>query len=214
MEMEQRGRNRWQRLGSPNAEKWLELTRDRCHRLPPVAVLIMEQRGRNGWQRFGSPEAPKWLHCRETVATGCHRLPFGSHWLRRGLRFESGRGLLRKPRKGGLLLSSCIALRPACSGMEQILETARRKRPRFRCLSRHQSSGRIEDAIRGVGRRLALAAGTGPGLVAQRPQPPEPAGRIPLTFAGVAAVFGGWLGFALVAGLSAPACATAGRAGT
>jgi len=34
------GRNGWQRFGSPNAGKWLELTPNRCHRLPPAAVWI------------------------------------------------------------------------------------------------------------------------------------------------------------------------------
>jgi tetratricopeptide (TPR) repeat protein len=38
--MEQRGRNRWQRFGLPEARKSLARTANRCQRLPPVAVLI------------------------------------------------------------------------------------------------------------------------------------------------------------------------------
>jgi hypothetical protein len=40
---------------------------------------VMEQRGRNRWQTFGAPPGRKWLDLGRTVATGCHRLPFGSH---------------------------------------------------------------------------------------------------------------------------------------
>src|SRR6266540_6027141 len=39
----------------------------------------MEQRGRNRWKTFGYPAGRKWLDLGRTVATGCHRLPFGSH---------------------------------------------------------------------------------------------------------------------------------------
>ena len=39
----------------------------------------MEQRGRNRWQRFSSRNAENRLNYRQTVATGCHRLPFRSH---------------------------------------------------------------------------------------------------------------------------------------
>jgi len=38
--MEQRGRNGWQTFGSLVARKRLDLGRNRCHRLPPVAVWI------------------------------------------------------------------------------------------------------------------------------------------------------------------------------
>ena len=59
-------------------------------------------------------------------------------------------------------------------------------------------SASIEDAIRGAGRRLALAAGAGSGLVgAAATAAAGSAGWIPITFAGVAGVFGGWLGLDL-----------------
>src|SRR3989442_8544322 len=52
----------------------------------------------------------------------------------------------------------------------------------------------IEDAIRGVGRRLALASGAASGLVgAAATAAAGTAGWIPITFAGVAGVFGAWL---------------------
>jgi ubiquinone biosynthesis protein len=52
----------------------------------------------------------------------------------------------------------------------------------------------IEEAIRGVGRRLALAAGTASGLVgAAATAASGTAGWIPITFACVGGVFGGWL---------------------
>jgi hypothetical protein len=35
--------------------------------------------GATGGKGFKTPEAPKWLELPETVAVGCHRLPFGSH---------------------------------------------------------------------------------------------------------------------------------------
>jgi len=37
--MEQRGRNGWQTFGSLVARKRLDLGRNRCHRLPPVAMV-------------------------------------------------------------------------------------------------------------------------------------------------------------------------------
>jgi ubiquinone biosynthesis protein len=53
----------------------------------------------------------------------------------------------------------------------------------------------IEDAIRGAGRRLALAAGTASGLVgAAATAATGTAGWIPISFAVVAGVFGTWLG--------------------
>ncbi len=52
----------------------------------------------------------------------------------------------------------------------------------------------IEDAIRGAGRHLALSAGAGSGLVgAAATAAAGTAGWIPITFAGVAGVFGAWL---------------------
>jgi ubiquinone biosynthesis protein len=52
----------------------------------------------------------------------------------------------------------------------------------------------IEDAIRGAGRRLALAAGAASGLVGTAATAAAgTAGWIPITFAGVAGVFGAWL---------------------
>jgi predicted unusual protein kinase regulating ubiquinone biosynthesis (AarF/ABC1/UbiB family) len=57
----------------------------------------------------------------------------------------------------------------------------------------------IEDAIRGAGRRLALAAGGAAGLVgAAATAAAGTAGWIPITFAAVAGVFGSWLGFDLL----------------
>jgi predicted unusual protein kinase regulating ubiquinone biosynthesis (AarF/ABC1/UbiB family) len=57
----------------------------------------------------------------------------------------------------------------------------------------------IEDAIRGAGRRLALAAGAAAGLVgAAATAATGTASWIPLTFGGVAGVFGGWLAFDLL----------------
>jgi ubiquinone biosynthesis protein len=57
----------------------------------------------------------------------------------------------------------------------------------------------IEDAIRGAGRRLALAAGGAAGLVgAAATAAAGTAGWIPVTFAAVAGVFGGWLGIDLL----------------
>jgi hypothetical protein len=56
----------------------------------------------------------------------------------------------------------------------------------------------IEDAIRSAGRRLALSAGAAAGLVgAAATAAAGTAGWIPITFGGVAAVFGGWLGLDL-----------------
>ena len=56
----------------------------------------------------------------------------------------------------------------------------------------------IEDAIRGAGRRLALAAGTAAGLVgAAATAAAGTAGWIPVAFAGIAGAFGAWLGFDL-----------------
>ena len=56
----------------------------------------------------------------------------------------------------------------------------------------------IEDAIRGAGRRLALAAGTASGLVgAAVTAAAGTAGWIPITFGAVAGVFGAWLGLDL-----------------
>ena len=52
----------------------------------------------------------------------------------------------------------------------------------------------IEEAIRGVGRRLALSAGVASGLVGSAATAAAgTAGWIPITFAGVAGVFGAWL---------------------
>jgi ubiquinone biosynthesis protein len=52
----------------------------------------------------------------------------------------------------------------------------------------------IEDAIRGTGRRLALSAGAGSGLVgAAATAATGTAAWIPISFAGVAGVFGAWL---------------------
>jgi hypothetical protein len=57
----------------------------------------------------------------------------------------------------------------------------------------------IEDAIRGAGRRLALAAGGAAGLVgAAATAAAGTAGWIPITFGAVAGVFGGWLGVDLL----------------
>jgi ubiquinone biosynthesis protein len=57
----------------------------------------------------------------------------------------------------------------------------------------------IEDAIRGAGRRLALAAGGAAGLVgAAATAAAGTAGWIPVSFAAVAGVFGGWLGIDLL----------------
>jgi hypothetical protein len=57
----------------------------------------------------------------------------------------------------------------------------------------------IEDAIRGVGRRLALAAGVASGLVGTAATAAAgTAGWIPIAFAGVAGVFGAWLALDLV----------------
>jgi predicted unusual protein kinase regulating ubiquinone biosynthesis (AarF/ABC1/UbiB family)/nucleotide-binding universal stress UspA family protein len=57
----------------------------------------------------------------------------------------------------------------------------------------------IEDAIRGAGRRLALAAGGAAGVVgAAATAAAGTAGWIPVTFAAVAGVFGGWLGLDLL----------------
>jgi hypothetical protein len=56
----------------------------------------------------------------------------------------------------------------------------------------------IEEAIRGVGRRLALSAGVASGLVGSAATAAAgTAGWIPITFAGVAGVFGVWLAFDL-----------------
>jgi ubiquinone biosynthesis protein len=56
----------------------------------------------------------------------------------------------------------------------------------------------IEDAIRGAGRRLSLAAGTASGLVgAAATAAAGTADWIPIAFAAVAAVFGSWLTFDL-----------------
>jgi hypothetical protein len=56
----------------------------------------------------------------------------------------------------------------------------------------------IEEAIRGVGRRLALSAGVASGLVGSAATASAgTAGWIPITFAGVAGVFGAWLAFDL-----------------
>jgi predicted unusual protein kinase regulating ubiquinone biosynthesis (AarF/ABC1/UbiB family) len=57
----------------------------------------------------------------------------------------------------------------------------------------------IEDAIRGAGRRLALAAGAASGLVgAAATAAAETAGWIPISFAVIAGVFGSWLGLDLL----------------
>jgi hypothetical protein len=57
----------------------------------------------------------------------------------------------------------------------------------------------IEDAIRGVGRRLALAAGAASGLVgAAATAAAGTAGWIPICFAGIAGVFGSWLALDLL----------------
>jgi ubiquinone biosynthesis protein len=56
----------------------------------------------------------------------------------------------------------------------------------------------IEEAIRGAGRRLSLAAGAASGLVgAAATAAAGTADWIPITFAGVAALFGSWLTFDL-----------------
>src|SRR5712691_11436243 len=53
-------------------------------RFQPIGMeQVMEQRGRNWWQTFGPSKAPKRLDLARTVATGFHRLPFGS-LVRRG----------------------------------------------------------------------------------------------------------------------------------
>jgi hypothetical protein len=52
----------------------------------------------------------------------------------------------------------------------------------------------IEDAIRSTGRRLALSAGAGSGLIgAAATAAAGTAGWIPITFGGIAGVFGTWL---------------------
>src|SRR5207302_245529 len=57
----------------------------------------------------------------------------------------------------------------------------------------------IEDAIRGAGRRLAMSAGAASGLVgAAATAAAGTAGWIPITFAGVAGVFGSWLALDLL----------------
>jgi predicted unusual protein kinase regulating ubiquinone biosynthesis (AarF/ABC1/UbiB family) len=57
----------------------------------------------------------------------------------------------------------------------------------------------IEDAIRGVGRRLALSAGAASGLVgAAATASAGTAGWIPITFGSVAGFFGAWLALDLV----------------
>jgi ubiquinone biosynthesis protein len=60
-------------------------------------------------------------------------------------------------------------------------------------------AGPIEDAIRGAGRRLSLAAGLGSGLVgAAATAAAGTAGWIPITFACVGGLSGAWLGLDLV----------------
>src|SRR5439155_10147308 len=56
----------------------------------------MEQRGATGGKRSACGKPENGLNKRQTVAPGCHQLPLGSH-ERRGLRFESGRGLCESP---------------------------------------------------------------------------------------------------------------------
>jgi len=77
----------------------------------------------DGWfcvpdrQRFSSPNARKWLELAPTVATGYHRLPFGSHGKEGVSGSSPEEGSDESPATAGLLLSCFAALRPACSSM-------------------------------------------------------------------------------------------------
>jgi hypothetical protein len=91
----------------------------------------MEPRGRNGWQTFGSLAALRRLDLGETVATGCHRLPFGSHGKEGSTVRVRQRALAKGPQTRVLLLSLVVALLLAHSGMEQVLEQPGEEGPNF-----------------------------------------------------------------------------------
>src|ERR1700694_5161007 len=58
---------------------------------------VMEQKGRNRSQTFAGR---KWLGLRRTAATGCHRLPFGSHGKRAVFRFLKSADVLARTLAG------------------------------------------------------------------------------------------------------------------
>ena len=78
--------------------------------------------GATGGKRSARGTPENGLNWRQTVATGCHQLPFGSH----GKEWVDGsspeEGSYESPAKAILLLFLCTALRPACLGVEQVLE--------------------------------------------------------------------------------------------
>jgi len=78
--------------------------------------------GAAGGKRSALRPGENGLICDETVATGCHRLPFGSHGKEGVSGSSPEEGSYESPANAWLLLSRLTALRPACSVMEQVLE--------------------------------------------------------------------------------------------
>jgi hypothetical protein len=64
----------------------------------------MEQRGRNRWQTFRLARPRERLELSETVATGCHRLPFGSHGKEGVDGSSPSEGLKKNPANGQVVL--------------------------------------------------------------------------------------------------------------